>query len=80
MVMTRLSALDDFIQTNLDTRELKRTLAVKMTLSKYSHTQIETLLGVTSGFISKWKHRYLAEDIEAPRLAYRRSTSFLSTA
>jgi len=80
MVMPHLSALDDFIQTNPDARELKRALAVKMTLSEYSHAQIETLLGVTSGFISKWKHRYLAEGIEVLRLAYRGSTSFLSAA
>lgn len=78
--MTTLSALDDFIQTNPDARELKRALAVKMTLSEYSHTQIETLLGVTSGFISKWKHRYLADGLEALRLAYRGSSPFLSAA
>ena len=69
--MTNLSALEAFIRTNPDARELKRALAVKMTLSQYTHGQIESLLGVTSGFISKWKHRYLAEGVETLSLAHR---------
>ena len=77
--MTNLSPLEAFIRTNPDARELKRALAVKMTLSEYSHAQIETLLGVTSGFISKWKHRYLAEGISTLKLAHRGSAPFLST-
>ena len=78
--MTNLSALEAFIRTNPDARELKRALAVKMTLSQYTHGQIESLLGVTSGFISKWKHRYLAEGVETLRLAHRGSAPFLSVA
>ena len=76
--MTNLSVLEAFIRTNPDARELKRALAVKMTLSEYSHGQIEALLAVTSGFISKWKHRYLAEGVDVLRLAHRGSVSFLS--
>ena len=53
--MADLAALDTFIRSNPDPRELKRALAVKMTLGPYSQSQIETLLGVTTGFISKWK-------------------------
>jgi putative transposase len=51
--MADLSTLEDFIRANPDARELKRALAVKMTLNQYSQAQIETLLGGTSGFISK---------------------------
>ena len=76
--MANLSALEDFIQANPDARELKRALAVKMTLSQYTHAQIEALLGVTSGFISKWKHRYLADGVDALRLAHRGSQPYLS--
>jgi putative transposase len=77
--MADLSALEDFIRTNPDARELKRALAVKMTLGQYTHAQIEGLLGVTSGFISKWKHRYLADGVDALQLAHRGSVPFLST-
>jgi len=76
--MTDWSALEEFIGSHPDARELKRALAVKMTLGSYPHSQIEALLGITSGFISKWKHRYLAGGVEALRLAYRGSAPFLS--
>ena len=76
--MTDLSALEDFIRSNPDARELKRALAVKMTLSQYTHAQIEALLGITSGFISKWKLRYVADGVAALRLAHRGSQPYLS--
>ena len=78
--MANLSALEDFIRSNPDARELKRALAVKMTLSQYTHVQIEAILGVTSGFISKWKLRYVADGVGALRLAHRGSAPFLSAA
>ena len=65
--MADLSTLEDFIRANPDARELKRALAVKMTLNQYSQAQIETLLGSTSGFISKWKHRYLGQGVATRR-------------
>ena len=76
--MSDLSALEEFIGSHPDARELKRALAVKMTLGPYTHSQIEGLLGITSGFISKWKQRYLSGGVEALGLAYRGSQPFLS--
>ncbi len=76
--MADLSALETFIRSNPDARELKRALAVKMTLGPYTHAQIEALLGVTSGFISKWKLRYVADGVSALRLAHRGSQPYLS--
>jgi putative transposase len=76
--MADLTALDTFIGSNPDPRELKRALAVKMTLGPYPQSQIEDLLGVTTGFISKWKKIYLSDGVTALRLAYRGSQPYLS--
>jgi putative transposase len=76
--MFSAAALDEFIASNPDARELKRALAVKMTLSQYTQGQIMVLLGVTSGFISKWKKQFLAHGVDCLRLAYHGSQSYLS--
>jgi putative transposase len=72
------SSLEIFIASNPDARELKRALAVKMTLSGIKQSQIQEILGVTSGFISKWKKQFLAQGIESLRLAYKGSQPYLS--
>ncbi len=46
--------LDQYIQSNPDPREIKRAVTVKMWLEGYTHRQIHGVLGVSSGFISKW--------------------------
>jgi predicted ATPase with chaperone activity len=47
--------LDDFIQSTSDTREIKRALVVKWSLSGISYRQIIKMLNVSLGFISKLK-------------------------
>ena len=74
------SSLEIFIASNPDARELKRALAVKMTLSGIKQRQIQDILGVTSGFISKWKNQFLSQGAESLRLAYKGSQSYLSDA
>lgn len=48
-----MDGLNQFIDTCLDSREIKRALAVKMTLQGFTHSEIMTLLQVSSGFITK---------------------------
>ena len=48
-----MEKLDAFIESNPDPRELKRAVAVKMTLEGYKHQEIIKVLQVSSGFISK---------------------------
>ena len=66
-----LAALDAFIQSNPDARELKRALAVKMEQTDYSHQQIGDVLNVSVAFVTKWKRHFLDEGIDSLRLAYR---------
>ena len=50
-----IKALTDFINSNPDPRELKRALAIKLVLENYAYRAIKQSLGVSYGFISKWK-------------------------
>ena len=49
-----MEELVEFIQSNPDSRELKRALAVQMVLKNYLYRQIAEILSVSDSFISKW--------------------------
>jgi len=69
--------LNKYIQSNPDPRELKRAVTVKMWLDGYNHGQIQNILGVSSGFISKWTDKYEHSGIEALKLKYIGSKGYL---
>jgi len=69
--------LSQFIQDNPDSRELKRALAVQMVLQEYRHWQIQNLLQVSSGFISKWTQAYEQQGVKGLRLRYKGSVGYL---
>jgi putative transposase len=70
--------VDTFIQTTKDSRELKRALAVKMTLAKRPWAEVMGDLRVSHAFISKWRSRYKQTGVEGLRLGYRGSTGYVS--
>lgn len=72
-----LDELNEFIESNPDARELKRAVAVKMFLQGYKHREIQGILGVSSGFISKWTQRYEQMGASALRLSYLGSVGYL---
>lgn len=74
-----MKELEAFIESNPDPRELKRALAVRMTLLGYKHREIQNLLQVSSGFISKWKQEFIIKGAEALRLHHQGSKGYLST-
>ena len=49
-----MEELVEFIQSNPDSIELKRALAVQMVLKGYLYRQIAEILNVSDSFISKW--------------------------
>lgn len=69
--------LNQFIANNPDPRELKRALAVQMVQQKYRHREIQAILQITSGFISKWTIAYQNLGVEGLRLRHRGSLSYL---
>ncbi len=71
--------LNKLIQSNPDSRELKRAVAVQMYLQGQRHRQIQEVLGVSSGFISKWTRRYELLGASGLRLGYPGSEGYLST-
>lgn len=70
--------LQEFIQSNPDPRELKRAIAVKMSLQGLKHYQIQDSLGVSSGFISKWTQSYSQKGVSGLKLAHLGSCGYLT--
>lgn len=73
-----MDALNDFIQTTREGRELKRALAVKMRLSGYSRAEAAAVLGVSESFIDKWRGNYAREGVACFSLQHHGSTGYLS--
>ena len=74
-----IEQLNQFIQTNPDPRELKRALAVQMVLKGYKHRQIQEILAVSSGFISKWTNKYRQSGVKSLQLGYIGSVGYLDS-
>lgn len=72
-----LDELRQFIQSNPDARAMKRAVAVEMFLQGYKHREIQSILGVSSGFISKWTHSYKQKGVSALGLGYSGSVGYL---
>ena len=73
-----MDELTEFIKSNPDPRELKRALVVQMTLQNYTYFGIGDVLGVSVGFISKWKRQYEQQGIAGLYLRYQGSRGYLS--
>jgi putative transposase len=69
--------LTEFIQSNPDSRELKRAIAVKMWLKGAKHKDIQESLLVSSGFISKWTQIYTLEGVSGLKLAHKGAIGYL---
>lgn len=75
-----MDALNQFIATTTDARELKRALAVQMRQQDYPYQQVESLLQVSESFISKWQQLYRQQGIDALRLGYWGTRGYLDEA
>ncbi|MEH2237658.1 IS630 family transposase [Nostoc sp.] len=74
-----MQSLEAFIDQSQDKREVKRAIAVKMLFSGYNHEEIMAILGVSSGFISKWKKAFFQSGVEGLKLAHKGSLGLLNT-
>ncbi|MEG4202290.1 IS630 family transposase [Microcoleus sp. Pol12A5] len=68
-----LLELESFIASNPNPRELKRAVAIRMLMEGICRETIQTILGVSSPFISKWKINYALLLIEGLRLKHQGS-------
>lgn len=76
--MNLIEQLNNFLTQTKDAREVKRALAVKLSLQKKSYQEVKEILQVSQGFISKWKNRAIFEGIESLKLQYKGRRSYLS--
>ena len=74
----QIQELDEWIKTNLDSRELKRALGVKLALQGWAYRAIAKVLNVSKSFISKWKKCYEDSGIEGLKLSYQGAESYLT--
>ncbi len=72
-----IQKLDRWIDSNPDSRELKRALAVKLALQNWSYRGISEALNVSKSFISKWKRKFFEDGVEGLKLSYQGGKSYL---
>lgn len=77
LVDLSMKELSEFIQSNPDSRELKRALAVQMVLQEYTYFAIRDVLQVSVGFISKWKQVFEERGLAGLVLQHQGSVGYL---
>lgn len=75
----KINLLTEFIQSNLEARELKRALAVKMALSGEPYSKITKLLGMHKSCITTWKQKFETQGLDGIKLAYIRCKKLFNT-
>ena len=63
--------LVNLVNSNPDPRELKRALAVKMSIDGHPDRTIAELLGVSNNFIRDWKKAFKVEGVAGIKLGYQ---------
>lgn len=74
-----MEELLELIEGNPDPRELKRALAVKLVMQDYSYREIQKILNVSIGFISKWKQIFESLGVNGLNLSYKGASSYLNS-
>ncbi len=74
----RIAILTEFIQSNLEARELKRAVAVKMALQGEPYAKITQLLEMHKSSITIWNQKFAAEGLDGIKLAYQGAKSYLT--
>ena len=70
--------LESFIKSDIDARELKRAIAVRMALSGKLYYEISKMLGVSEFFVGYWKKIFKTQGIEGIKLGYKGSSGYLT--
>lgn len=73
-----MQLLTNFIKNSQNKLEITRAMAVKMLLLGYRHQDIMPVLGVSSGFISKWKKAFFQHGIDGLKVKYKGSEGLLN--
>jgi putative transposase len=74
-----IAELEEFIVQNLNAREVRKGLAIKLVYQGYLYEEIQRILGVSLGSITGWKQVYEENGIDGLKLNYKGRKSYLST-
>ena len=70
--------LESFIKSDIDARELKRAIAVRMALEGKLYHEISKVLGVSEFFVGYWKKIFKTQGVEGIKLGYKGSPGYLT--
>lgn len=78
--MHEVAALNVFIKTLQDVREVKRALTVKLGQQGYRPSEVSRILDVSASYVTKWNKVYQEQGLAGLRLAYKGSKGYLTPA
>ncbi|MUG93826.1 hypothetical protein F7734_15965 [Scytonema sp. UIC 10036] len=73
-----MDLLTELIRTTKEPKEQLRALAVQMVENNYTYREIQQILDVSLGFISKCKKSYDENGINGLKLGYKGTTGYLT--
>jgi transposase len=71
--------LEYFIESDIDARELKRALAVRMAMVGESYNKISKILGVSEFFVGYWKKQFKTKGVAGIKLGHKGSKGYLTS-
>lgn len=76
--MNLIEEIEEFLKQTANSREMKRALAVKMQLTGKSYRDIQAILNVSQGFISKWRNKVIFEGVNSLKITPQRRNNKLT--
>ncbi|MEG4076297.1 winged helix-turn-helix domain-containing protein [Microcoleus sp. Pol14D4] len=73
-----ITQLESFIKSDIDARELKRAIAVRMAVEGKFYHEISKILGVSEFFVGHWKKQFKTKGIEGIKLGHKGSKGYLT--
>ncbi|WP_333071998.1 MULTISPECIES: winged helix-turn-helix domain-containing protein [unclassified Microcoleus] len=73
-----ITQLESFIKSDIDARELKRAIAVRMALEGKLYYEISKMLSVSEFFVGYWKKIFKSQAVEGIKLGYKGSQGYLT--
>jgi putative transposase len=73
-----IACLEAFIKSDIDARELKRAIAVRMALAGNIYHEISKILGGSKFFIGYWKKQCETKGIAGIKLGHKGSKGYLT--
>lgn len=74
----QIQMLKKFIKSNPNEKEMRRALAVKLTIEGYKYRQISKILEVSVGFITKWNQAFKCGGLSALKSSYQGGKGYLN--